>query len=37
MLNNAIGHSQSKKVWINVEIGHANTTFIIKDRRSLHD
>ena len=31
MLNNAIDHSQSKKVWINVEIDHANITFIIKD------
>jgi anti-sigma regulatory factor (Ser/Thr protein kinase) len=31
MLNNAIDHSQSRKVWINVEIDHANITFIIKD------
>jgi len=31
MLNNAIDHSQSKKVWINVEIDHANITFVIKD------
>ncbi len=31
MLNNAIDHSQSKKVWINVKIDHANITFIIKD------
>jgi anti-sigma regulatory factor (Ser/Thr protein kinase) len=31
MLNNAIDHSHSKKVWINVEIDHANITFIIKD------
>lgn len=31
MLNNAIDHSQSKKVWINVDIDHADITFIIKD------
>ena len=31
MLNNAIDHSQSKKVWINVETDHADITFIIKD------
>ena len=31
MLNNAIDHSQSKKVWISVGIDHANITFIIKD------
>jgi anti-sigma regulatory factor (Ser/Thr protein kinase) len=31
MLNNAIDHSQSKKVWINVEIDHADITFMIKD------
>lgn len=31
MLNNAIDHSQSKKVWINVEIDHTDITFIIKD------
>jgi len=31
MLNNAIDHSQSKKVWINVEIDHADVTFVIKD------
>ncbi len=31
MLNNAIDHSQSKKVWIDVKIDHANITFIIKD------
>jgi len=31
MLNNAIDHSHSKKVWINVEIDHANIAFIIKD------
>jgi len=31
MLNNAIDHSHSKKVWINIEIDHANITFIIKD------
>ncbi len=31
MLNNAIDHSQSKKVWIRVGIDHANITFIIKD------
>ena len=31
MLNNAIDHSQSKKVWINVKIDHANIAFIIKD------
>jgi anti-sigma regulatory factor (Ser/Thr protein kinase) len=31
MLNNAIDHSQSEKVWINVDIDHANITFIIKD------
>jgi len=33
MLNNAIEHSQSKKVRINVETDHANITFIIKDLR----
>lgn len=32
MLNNAIDHSFSKKVWIDVEIDHSNITFIIKDR-----
>ena len=31
MLNNAIDHSHSKKVWISVEIDHTNITFIIKD------
>ena len=31
MLNNAIDHSFSRKVWINVEVDHANATFIIKD------
>ena len=31
MLNNAIDHSHSKKVWINVEADHANITFVIKD------
>ena len=31
MLNNAIDHSQSKKVWIEVNIDHATITFIIKD------
>ena len=31
MLNNAIDHSYSKKVWIDVEMDHANITFIIKD------
>jgi len=31
MLNNAIDHSQSKKVWINVEIDNSNITFVIKD------
>jgi len=31
MLNNAIDHSQSKKVWVDVGIDHANITFIIKD------
>src|SRR5680860_190004 len=31
MLNNAIDHSQSKKVWVNVKIDHTNITFIIKD------
>ena len=31
MLNNAIDHSQSKKVWINVDIDHTDITFIIKD------
>jgi len=31
MLNNAIDHSQSKKVWINVDIDHADITFVIKD------
>jgi anti-sigma regulatory factor (Ser/Thr protein kinase) len=31
MLNNAIDHSYSKKVWVNVKIDHANITFIIKD------
>ncbi len=31
MLNNAIDHSHSKKVWINVEIDTTNITFVIKD------
>jgi anti-sigma regulatory factor (Ser/Thr protein kinase) len=31
MLNNAIDHSHSKKVWINVEVDHSSITFIIKD------
>ena len=31
MLNNAIDHSQSKKVWINVEVDHSNAIFVIKD------
>ena len=31
MLNNAIDHSHSKKVWINVKFDHTNVTFIIKD------
>ena len=31
MLNNAIDHSQSKKVWINVDIDHSDITFVIKD------
>jgi anti-sigma regulatory factor (Ser/Thr protein kinase) len=31
MLNNAIDHSQSKKVWIDVEVSHADITFAIKD------
>jgi len=31
MLNNSIDHSQSKKVWIRVDIDHSNITFIIKD------
>lgn len=31
MLNNAIDHSQSKKVWINVEIDNSDITFVIKD------
>ena len=31
MLNNAIDHSHSKKVWINVNIDPTNVTFIIKD------
>jgi len=31
MLNNAIDHSQSRKVWISVDIDPANITFIIKD------
>jgi len=31
MLNNAIDHSQSKKVRIRVDIDHSNITFIIKD------
>lgn len=31
MLNNAIDHSHSKKVWINADVDHANITFIIKD------
>ena len=31
MLNNAIDHSHSKKVWINVNADHANITFVIKD------
>ncbi len=31
MLNNAIDHSQSRKVWINVEVDHSNIAFVIKD------
>ena len=31
MLNNAIDHSKSKKVWIEVEVSHSNITFAIKD------
>lgn len=31
MLNNAIDHSQSKKVWINVEADNKEITFVIKD------
>lgn len=31
MLNNAIDHSHSRKVWINVDIDHASITFAIKD------
>ncbi len=31
MLNNAIDHSYSKKVWINVEIDNTNINFVIKD------
>lgn len=31
MLNNAIDHSHSKKVWINVEIDHSDISFVIKD------
>jgi len=31
MLNNAIDHSYSKKVWINVDLDHTYITFIIKD------
>ena len=31
MLNNAIDHSYSKKVWVSVGIDHAAITFIIKD------
>jgi anti-sigma regulatory factor (Ser/Thr protein kinase) len=31
MLNNAIDHSQSKKVWIDVKIDHSSITFFIKD------
>jgi len=31
MLNNAIDHSQSKKVWIKVEIDNSNIAFVIKD------
>lgn len=31
MLNNAIDHSQSKKVWIDVELNHSDVTFTIKD------
>jgi anti-sigma regulatory factor (Ser/Thr protein kinase) len=32
MLNNAIDHSRSKKVWIKVDIDQTNITFIIKDQ-----
>lgn len=31
MLNNAIDHSRSKKVWINVQIDNTSTTCVIKD------
>lgn len=31
MLNNAIDHSYSKKIWIEVKMDNANITFIIKD------
>lgn len=31
MLNNAVEHSYSKKVWIKVEIDHSSVTFVIKD------
>lgn len=31
MLNNAIDHSQSRKVWITVEVDHSNIAFVIKD------
>ncbi len=31
MLNNAIDHSQSRKVWISVDIDQTNILFIIKD------
>ena len=31
MLNNAIDHSYSKKVWVTVEVGHSDIGFTIKD------
>jgi anti-sigma regulatory factor (Ser/Thr protein kinase) len=31
MLNNAIDHSQSKKVWIDVELDHTHIAFVIRD------
>lgn len=31
MLNNAIDHSHSKKVWITVDIDHSDVSFVIKD------
>lgn len=31
MLNNAIDHSHSKKVWVRVEVDHSVVTFVVKD------